>query len=99
MKNIKSRLDRRGVPTVTGMMPSRAGLFLVAVLLLAPAFLKASPDRLHAIARSPSADRIESDIRMLVNFGTRHTLSETASEKRGIGAARRWIKAEFERIS
>ncbi|MGB1685455.1 MAG: M28 family peptidase [Pseudomonadales bacterium] len=99
MKNIESRLDQGGAPTVTGMIPSRSRLFLVTVLLLAPAFLEASPDRLHAIARSPSADRIESDIRMLVNFGTRHTLSETASEKRGIGAARRWIKSEFERIS
>src|SRR5690606_17236930 len=29
----------------------------------------------------------------------RHTLSETGSDSRGIGAARRWIKAEFERIS
>ncbi len=36
---------------------------------------------------------------MLVGFGTRHTLSETESDTRGIGAARRWIKAEFERIS
>jgi len=34
-----------------------------------------------------------------VNFGTRHTLSETESNTRGIGAARRWIKAEFEKIS
>ena len=36
---------------------------------------------------------------MLVGFGTRHTLSETRSNSRGIGAARRWIAAEFERIS
>src|SRR5690606_520486 len=28
---------------------------------------------------------------------TRHTMSETESETRGIGAARRWIKAELER--
>jgi len=34
-----------------------------------------------------------------VDFGTRHTLSETKSDTRGIGAARRWIKAEFEKIS
>ena len=33
-----------------------------------------------------------------MSFGTRHTLSETASETRGIGAARRWIKAEFEKF-
>ena len=35
----------------------------------------------------------------LVGFGTRHTLSETESEVRGIGAARRWIEAEFRTIS
>ena len=35
----------------------------------------------------------------MVNFGTRHTLSDTVSQTRGIGAARRWIKSEFEKIS
>lgn len=55
--------------------------------------------KLHDIARSVSAKNIEQDIKTLVNFGTRHTLSETQSETRGIGAARRWIKAEFEKIS
>ncbi len=54
---------------------------------------------LREIVADVSADRIEADIRRLVNFGTRHTLSDTVSETRGIGAARRWIKAEFERIS
>ncbi|MHC4429817.1 MAG: M28 family peptidase, partial [Planctomycetota bacterium] len=55
--------------------------------------------RIYDIAEAVSAERIERDIRKLVGFGTRHTLSETESETRGIGAARRWIKAEFERIS
>ncbi|MGO2075337.1 MAG: peptidase M28, partial [Pseudoalteromonas sp.] len=55
--------------------------------------------KLHDIAASVSASRIESDIQSLVDFGTRHTLSETKSDTRGIGAARRWIKAEFEKIS
>jgi hypothetical protein len=54
---------------------------------------------LHDIAKDISADRIEQDIRTLVSFGTRHTLSETESETRGIGAARRWIKEEFDKIS
>ncbi len=55
--------------------------------------------RLYDIATAPSADRIEKDIQKLVGFGTRHTLSDTVSQTRGIGAARRWIKSEFERIS
>ena len=59
----------------------------------------ASTADLYDIAASTSADRIESDIRRLVGFGTRHTLSDTSSETRGIGAARRWIKSEFDVIS
>ncbi|WP_375278171.1 M28 family metallopeptidase [Alteromonas australica] len=54
---------------------------------------------LYDIAEAISPQRIEHDITTLVNFGTRHTLSETESDTRGIGAARRWIKAEFEKIS
>lgn len=46
-----------------------------------------------------SAGRIEKDIEKLVSFGTRHTMSDTESDTRGIGAARRWIKSEFENIS
>ncbi|MBH0037258.1 M28 family peptidase [Pseudoalteromonas sp. SWN166] len=55
--------------------------------------------KLHVIASEVSAERIGSDIQTLVDFGTRHTLSETKSDTRGIGAARRWIKKEFETIS
>lgn len=33
----------------------------------------------------------------LAGFGTRHTMSDTESDTRGIGAARRWVKAQFER--
>jgi hypothetical protein len=55
--------------------------------------------QLHSIVKKISAKNIEKDITKLVSFGTRHTLSETQSSTRGIGAARRWIKAEFEAIS
>ena len=54
---------------------------------------------LYDIAKNVSAENIEKDITTLVNFGTRHTLSETESDTRGIGAARRWIKSEFDKIS
>lgn len=56
-------------------------------------------EKLHDIVDAVQADRIEQDIRKLVSFGTRHTLSETESDTRGIGAARRWIYEEFKRIS
>lgn len=46
-----------------------------------------------------SAKRIEADIRKLVSFGTRNTLSEQNNPTRGIGAARDWIFDEFTKIS
>lgn len=58
-----------------------------------------SDQRLYDIANGASPERIEQDIRTLVGFGTRNTLSDTLSTTQGIGAARRWIKAEFEKIS
>lgn len=56
-------------------------------------------DKLHKIVATVSPKNIEKDIRKLVSFGTRHTLSQTDSQTRGIGAARRWIRSEFESIS
>ena len=53
--------------------------------------------RIEQILKDISATRIEAYIRRLVSFETRHTLSDTQSESIGIGAARRWIKAELER--
>ena len=60
---------------------------------------RVTPSELQGLAEQVSATRIENDIRRLAGFGTRHTLSETESDTRGIGAARRWIKASFETIS
>jgi hypothetical protein len=84
----------------------KVGFVMVGLLfvLLAAGQSQAQPPPVevpayYALAQSADAGRIESDIRRLVSFGTRHTLSETASETRGIGAARRWIFEEFERIS
>jgi hypothetical protein len=54
---------------------------------------------IHDLVAAASPARIEADIRKLVGFGTRHTMSDTLSNTRGIGAARRWIFAEFQRIS
>lgn len=80
-------------------MASCYRLWWVAVVASLAPYAQATPERLLEIAASPSADRIEKDIRKLVGFGTRHTMSETASDTHGIGAARRWIKREFEAIS
>jgi uncharacterized protein YndB with AHSA1/START domain len=52
--------------------------------------------QIEAIVASISQERIEARIRKLASFHTRHTLSRTDSDTIGIGAARRWIKAELE---
>jgi len=62
----------------------------------APALLDA---RMYALVDAVRADRITDDVRTLAGFGTRNTFSDTLSSTRGIGAARRWIEAEFRRIS
>ena len=45
------------------------------------------------------ADSLERYDRALVGFGTRHTLSSQDDPNRGIGAARDWIKGEFDSIA
>jgi len=55
--------------------------------------------RMYDIVSAVSAERLEKDIRILAGFGTRNTFSDTVSTTRGIGASRRWIKAEFDKIS
>jgi len=56
-----------------------------------------------AALKDVSAKRIQDNIEKLVSFGTRLTLSaqdaQSIAAGRGIGAAREWIKAEFERYS
>lgn len=46
-----------------------------------------------------SAKNIETTIRKLVSFKSRHTLSDTTSKTTGSGAARNWIKAEMEKYA
>ena len=68
---------------------------LIACLAAAPLAAVAAP--IERILADISAQRVESNIRKLVSFGTRNSFSETEDPARGIGAARRWIKAELER--
>ena len=52
-----------------------------------------------SIVRQIDARNIEHTIRQLVSFGTRNTLSEQNDPKRGIGAARDWLYAEFQKVA
>ncbi|RIA10152.1 peptidase M28-like protein [Flavobacteriaceae bacterium MAR_2010_72] len=73
---------------------------LTTLALLVTLVLSAQTDqKIYDIIDAVSEERIKNDVKTLADFGTRHTLSDTVSSTRGIGAARRWIKQEFETIS
>ncbi len=76
-------------------------LLIFAALLFSKETIVAqeTDTKIYDIISKISADSIEADIRKLVSFGTRNTFSDTVSDKRGIGAARRWIKSEFDNIA
>jgi hypothetical protein len=63
----------------------------------------AADPKIAGALKDVSADRIQANIARLVKFGTRSTLSAqdpaSITAGRGIGAAREWIKSEFERYS
>jgi Zn-dependent M28 family amino/carboxypeptidase len=61
-----------------------------------PRALPAQPRETAARISEPECRRI---VDALAAFGTRHTLSDTASPTRGIGAARNWIRDELTRSS
>ncbi|KAF2204075.1 putative zinc metalloprotease [Delitschia confertaspora ATCC 74209] len=59
-----------------------------------------APDReLRQMLSEVDPKRIEANIRKLVSFGTRHTLSTQTDPKRGIGAARDWIASEMSKYA
>ena len=76
---------------------------LLSLLLLGACGCKsknAGPDeQITSMLREIDSRRIEASVRTLAGFGTRHTLSETESDVRGIGAARRWIKAQLDQYA
>ncbi|WP_299607653.1 M28 family peptidase [uncultured Aquimarina sp.] len=75
-------------------------IFFTSTLFLFSIIASAQTNpKIYDIINAISSERIEADIKTLAGFGTRHTLSDTVSNTRGIGAARRWIKSEFETIS
>jgi hypothetical protein len=55
------------------------------------------PADVRAMLQDVSADSLERYDAGLVSFGTRHTLSTQDDPNRGIGAARDWIKSEFDK--
>src|SRR5579871_2679857 len=79
----------------------------IFILWLAAALAGGIPGIVHAqvtVERDPeiaamvkevNADSLQADIRAMVSFGTRSTISSTTDAKRGIGAARNWVLSRF----
>lgn len=103
---VKARFDlNRGKPLRAAMCFLRfcvVGVVLASLLAVRPVrALEADPSlkrdaEIDRMLAEVSPARIETSIRQLAGFRTRHSLSDTTSETIGIGAARRWIKAELD---
>ena len=78
-------------------LPRRFSILLVAAAGLTQAQVPPPPRdaALAPLLEAVSPARLTERIQQLEAFGTRHTASETQSETRGIGAARRWIEREW----
>lgn len=73
---------------------------ITASLLLFSCLLAAqTSQKIYDIIEAVSAEQIKNNVKTLTEFGTRNTFSDTVSNTRGIGAARRWIKQKFDTIS
>ncbi|HUF25611.1 MAG TPA: M28 family peptidase [Gemmatimonadaceae bacterium] len=89
---------RGGVESAAAAAPAMAPV--------SPAFSPGDPHiglqrdpRLAELLVDISPQRLRRIDSTLVSFGTRHSMSDTLSPTRGIGAARRWIHAELSRYS
>jgi Zn-dependent M28 family amino/carboxypeptidase len=90
---------RRLLRTPTSAVIAVVFSTLVSMAATAAAAASIEEPRLREIAAAADPAQLQATIAALVSFGTRHTLSDTASPTRGIGAARRWAQSRFEQIS
>jgi len=68
--------------------------------LAQPSTPQPAPDpRIQRWVNEISSKNLETDVRKMVSYGTRHTLSDTKSKTRGIGAARQYVFDEFKKYS
>ncbi|MFD2246704.1 M20/M25/M40 family metallo-hydrolase [Pontibacter ruber] len=88
----KTKLTRLLAPVLL------AGFFLTNTTAVAQA--PASQDEeIQKMVQEVSAANLKALVEKMVSFETRHSLSSTTSKKTGIGAAREWVKSEFEKYA
>lgn len=76
-------------------------ILLAIVVISLSGMLEAQPPTskdpaIVSMLQQVSSKNLQGTVEKLVGFGTRHTLSDTVSDTRGIGAARRWVKYQFD---
>lgn len=91
-----------GMSVSTSVCAAPSGPAAPAVSAMSTAAVTANPGELpllRELAAAPDPVQLQATVASLVRFGTRHSLSDTASTTHGIGAARRWAQNRFEQIS
>src|SRR5688500_14374715 len=74
-------------------------LLAYAVISSAQTLIVKQDPQIKRMLDEVSEKNIEANVRKLVTFQTRHSLSDTTSATTGIGAARNWIRSEMARYS
>ena len=101
-------MDRAATTLIVRKVTRVVSLALLAQIGASQVAGQGSPEgiadlRIAAALQQVSASRIQANIKKLVSFGTRLTLSAqdpaAIASGRGIGAAREWIKEEFQQYS
>ncbi|HEX8529112.1 MAG TPA: hypothetical protein VF646_03790, partial [Cytophagales bacterium] len=74
-------------------------LILLAGLLPAQSITTTPDPAIAQMVGEVSAQNLEATVRRLAAFETRHSLSTTKGDKKGIGAARNWVEVEFKKYA
>jgi hypothetical protein len=84
------------------MIRRAAAIVPLILALLGPLAAQSQPaiaERIAGALGAIDAARLENSVRTLASFGTRHVLSRVDSDTQGTGAARKWLRDQFEAIS
>ena len=73
--------------------------FLLSINILSAQTTIVRDPEIEAMVKEVNPDSLQSYIRAMVAFGTRSTVSSTSDKKKGIGAARNWVLATFNRFA